>query len=46
MTSQKPSQSMKPATAAKKLGIYLPAAPQEFQDNPVSRAEFNELQSN
>src|SRR3954454_21612909 len=40
------SQSMKPATAAKKLGIYLPAAPQEFQDNPVSRAEFNELQSN
>ncbi|MCG2623590.1 DUF5997 family protein [Arthrobacter sp. I2-34] len=46
MTSEKSSQSMKPATAAKKLGIYLPAAPQEFQDNPVSRAEFNELQSN
>jgi hypothetical protein len=46
MTSEKPSQSMKPATAAKKLGIYLPAAPQEFQDNPVSRADFNELQSN
>jgi hypothetical protein len=46
MTSEKQPQSMKPATAAKKLGIYLPAAPQEFQDNPVSRAEFNELQSN
>jgi hypothetical protein len=46
MTSEKPSQSMKPATAAKKLGIYMPAAPQEFQDNPVSRADFNELQSN
>jgi len=36
---------MKPATAAKKLGIYLPAAPQEFQDNPVSREEFNQLQA-
>ncbi|GLB66693.1 hypothetical protein AHIS1636_11320 [Arthrobacter mangrovi] len=37
---------MKPATAAKKLGIYLPAAPQEFQDNPVSREEFDQLQAN
>ncbi|WP_426301235.1 DUF5997 family protein [Arthrobacter sp. R-11] len=39
-------QAMKPATAAKKLGIYLPAAPQEFQDSAVTRAEFAELQSN
>ena len=46
MTSAKSSQSMKPATAAKKLGIYLPAAPQEFQDSPVSREQFGELQSN
>ncbi|AUI50688.1 DUF5997 family protein [Arthrobacter crystallopoietes] len=46
MTSAKSSQSMKPATAAKKLGIYLPAAPQEFQDNPVTREQFSELQSN
>src|SRR5688572_31484392 len=45
MTSAKSSQSMKPATAAKKLGIYLSAAPQEFQDNPVSREQFSELQS-
>ncbi|WP_245953509.1 DUF5997 family protein [Arthrobacter silvisoli] len=37
---------MKPATAAKKLGIYLPATPQEFQDSAVTRAEFAELQSN
>ncbi|MFF3038042.1 DUF5997 family protein [Arthrobacter citreus] len=36
---------MKPATAAKKLGIYLPAAPQEFQDNPVTRAQLDEMQS-
>lgn len=36
---------MKPVTAARKLGIYLPAAPQEFQDSPITRAEFNELQS-
>jgi hypothetical protein len=37
---------MKPATVAKKLGIYLPATPQEFQDSTISREEFNELQSN
>ncbi|WP_138445032.1 DUF5997 family protein [Sinomonas susongensis] len=45
MTSRKP-QSMKPATAAKKLGIYLPAAPQEFQEGEVTREELDELQSN
>ncbi|WP_375164384.1 DUF5997 family protein [Arthrobacter sp.] len=37
---------MKPATAAKKLGIYLPATPQEFQDNDITRGGFNELQEN
>lgn len=37
---------MKPATAAKKLGIYLPATPQEFQDGTVTRAEFADLTSN
>lgn len=46
MTPAKSPQTMKPATAAKKLGIYLPASPQEFQDNDVTRAEFNELQQN
>lgn len=46
MTPAKSTQTMKPATAAKKLGIYLPAAPQEFQDSDVTRAEFNQLQQN
>lgn len=36
---------MKPATAAKKLGIHLPAAPQDFQEGTVSRAAFAALQS-
>lgn len=36
---------MKPATAAKKLGIYLPAAPEEFRSGTVSRAQFAALQS-
>lgn len=40
------SQSMKPATVAKKLGIYLPATPQEFQDSTLTREEFAELQAN
>jgi hypothetical protein len=43
MTSQKSPQTMKPATAAKKLGIYLPAAPEEFQQNEVTRSELAEL---
>jgi len=34
---------MKPATAAKKLGIYLPATPVEFQDGEVTRSEFLRL---
>ncbi|WP_422934843.1 DUF5997 family protein [Sinomonas sp. P47F7] len=45
MTSRKP-QSMKPATAAKKLGIYLPATPAEFQDSEVSREQLDELHAN
>ncbi|WP_233195515.1 DUF5997 family protein [Corynebacterium sp. 13CS0277] len=36
---------MKPATAAKKLGIYLPATPQEFQDNALTHEEFVALQT-
>jgi len=40
------AQSMKPATAAKKLDVYLPATPADFQDNPITRAEIAELQSN
>lgn len=37
---------MKPATAAKKLGIYLPATPPEFRDGDVTRTEFLEFQAN
>lgn len=37
---------MKPATAAKKLGIYLPATPQDFQDSTVTRSQLLELSSN
>lgn len=37
---------MKPATAAKKLGVYLPATPAAFQEGVVSRAELNELTAN
>lgn len=46
MSAQKKPQTMKAATAAKKLGIYLPAAPAEFQDGEVSRTEFDELAAN
>lgn len=37
---------MKAATAAKKLGIYLPAAPQEFQEALITRDELNDMQAN
>ncbi|NUV59339.1 DUF5997 family protein [Streptomyces sp. CAI-85] len=46
MKSHATAQTMKPATAAKKLGVYLPATPAEFQEGVVSRAELNELQAN
>jgi hypothetical protein len=45
MTSQKTTQTMKPATAAKKLGVYLEATPAEFQEGVVSRDELNALQA-
>lgn len=44
-TTQKTTQTMKPATAAKKLDVYLPATPAEFQDGVVSREELNVLQA-
>ncbi|MEU6356629.1 DUF5997 family protein [Streptomyces sp. NPDC047072] len=46
MKSHQSAQTMKPATAAKKLGVYLPATPAEFQEGVVSRADLNELQAN
>lgn len=39
------SQTMKPITAAAKLGIYLPAAPDEFQHTPITRDELDALRS-
>ncbi|WP_410673302.1 DUF5997 family protein [Amycolatopsis sp. cmx-4-68] len=45
MTSHKTAQTMKPATAAKKLGVYLEATPPEFQEGVVSRDELNALQA-
>lgn len=45
MSPHKTTQTMKPATAAKKLGIHLPAAPAEFQEGVVSREELNALQT-
>jgi hypothetical protein len=41
MSPAKSPQTMKPATAAQKLGIYLPAAPAEFQSTPITREELN-----
>ncbi|MFD4182983.1 DUF5997 family protein [Rhodococcus sp. NPDC058514] len=43
MTSHKTPQTMKPATAAKKLGVYLEATPAEFQAGAVSRDELAQL---
>lgn len=46
MTSHKTPQTMAPATAAKKLNLYLEATPAEFQEGVVSRDELNALQAN
>lgn len=37
---------MKPQTAAKKLGLYLPATPEEFQATALTHEQFVELQTN
>ncbi len=36
---------MKPITAAAKLGIHLPSAPEEFQRSPLTRAELDALRA-
>ncbi|GAA3265746.1 MULTISPECIES: DUF5997 family protein [Dactylosporangium] len=46
MSKPKQTQVMKPATAAQKLDVYLPATPREFQDRLVSRDELDELRRN
>jgi hypothetical protein len=43
MSSEKSPQVLKPATAAQKLGILLPAAPDEFQSAPLTREQLNAL---
>lgn len=39
-------QLLSPATAAKKLGVFLPATPEEFRAVPTSRSALKELQEN
>ncbi|UFU05842.1 DUF5997 family protein [Ruania halotolerans] len=46
MPASDAAQRMKPITAAKKLGIYLPAAPEEFQHALLTRPELDELERN
>jgi hypothetical protein len=43
MMAHKSDQVMKSETAAKKLGIYLPAAPEEFRSTPVTRSQLSQL---
>jgi hypothetical protein len=38
-------QTMKPETAAKKLGILLQATPEDFRDGPVTRTAFESLRT-
>ncbi|MEJ2863649.1 DUF5997 family protein [Actinomycetospora flava] len=45
MTRQRATQTMKPATAAKKLGVHLDATPAEFRDGVISREELDALQA-
>src|SRR5438128_1573013 len=45
MTSHQNAQTMKPATAAKKLGVYLEATPAEFQKGVITRDELSALQA-
>ncbi|MFF2552745.1 DUF5997 family protein [Nocardia sp. NPDC058058] len=46
MSPDKKPQTMKPLTAADKLGIYLPATPEEFRNSPLTRAQLDELRAN
>jgi len=43
MSSAKSPQILKPETAAQKLGVFLPATPQEFQAQGITREQLNEL---
>jgi hypothetical protein len=37
------AQLLKPETAARKLSIYLPAAPEEFRSTPITREQLRAL---
>ncbi|WP_425956235.1 DUF5997 family protein [Xylanimonas sp. McL0601] len=39
-------QVLKPSNAAKRLGVYLPATPPEFQEKGITRGELEELEKN
>ncbi|GAB2453888.1 DUF5997 family protein [Xylanimonas ulmi] len=39
-------QVLKPSNAAKRLGVYLPATPPEFQEKGLTRAELEEIEKN
>ncbi len=45
MSTGDASQTMKPLTAAGKLGIYLPAAPEEFRSGSIGRADLDALRA-
>lgn len=42
----KATQTMKAATAAKKLQVFLPATPEEFQESVITREQYDELVAN
>jgi hypothetical protein len=46
MSPAKSPQLMKAATAAQKLGVYLPATPESFQESTVSREQLAEFLEN
>ncbi|MBN9607204.1 MAG: hypothetical protein J0G30_11400 [Actinomycetales bacterium] len=39
------AQYLSPQTAAKKLGVYLPATPESFRAAPISRTDLDALQA-
>lgn len=39
------AQLLSPKTAAEKLGVFLPATPEEFRARPISRDELQALQA-
>lgn len=45
MSQDANAQTMKPLTAAAKLGIYLPAAPEDFRAQPISRGDLDALRA-